>query len=186
MLNRINISKIIKDHFLTLKSNKTGKVLFSDIFIFFGAPFLASFFLVRFSVLLDKDIVNLLITIFSIFVGLLFNLLLLIFDISEKLSFNKNQNVKTQYYSKVNNLESKREKFLKSILHETYVNISFCILLSILDICILLLFFISKENHIFVSVISLFSYFPLFVFILTLIMILKRVYILLSEQMEDG
>jgi hypothetical protein len=185
MLNRINVLRIIKDHFLALKSNKTGKVLFSDVFIFFGIPLLLSILLVYFNVLLDKDIVNLLITIFSIFVGLLFNLLLLIFDISEKLNFSKSKGVKSSLHAE-NIQERKREKFLKSILHETYVNISFCILLSILDICILLLFFVNKENCIFIRIISLFSYFPLFLFILTLLMILKRVYILLSDKMEDG
>ena len=84
MFNLISPSKIIYGHLGTLKSAKTGKIHFPYIFLFFILPTVLSSLLIFFNLYLDKDAVNLFVTVFSIFVGLLLNLLLLVFDIHQK------------------------------------------------------------------------------------------------------
>lgn len=84
MFNLISPNKIICAHLGTLKRAKTGKIYFPYIFLLFILPAVPSSLLIFFNLYLDKDAVNLFVTVFSIFVGLLLNLLLLVFDIHQK------------------------------------------------------------------------------------------------------
>jgi hypothetical protein len=167
MFSKIDVFMIIRDHLSTLKDNHTKKTSWTDFLLFFGLPLVLSVGVVSAGVVLDKDLVNLLIAIFSIFVGLLFNLLLLIFDIAEKQSSNSAFN-------------GNQKKF-KNILREIYVNISFAILVSVISIAALLLFFLRIK----VEFVSFLGYSLFLIFLLTLLMILKRIYKLLSYQFDN-
>jgi hypothetical protein len=93
MFSKIDIFSIVVDHFATLKNYKTGKIYLPDLLVFFIVPLLLSILLVHFKVQVGKDFANAVLTCFSIFAGLLFNLLLLIFDIADKQSASRQDGV---------------------------------------------------------------------------------------------
>lgn len=164
MSNKINVLKIITEHISTLKDYGTGRYDVCDLILFFFIPFLIAAILPFFKLLITKEVANVLITSFSIFVGLLFNLLLLIYDVSGKPGLIK---------------LSSNPKF--NLLRQTYINTSFCILISIFTLILLLVFFI-PINIIMLKILSFLVYYLLGVFVLTLFMVLKRVYTLLSNE----
>ena len=84
MFDKISLVNIIKYHISTLRNNKTRKISYLDITLFFILPFAISDFIVYAGISLNDALVNALITSLSIFSALLFNLLLLVYDISEK------------------------------------------------------------------------------------------------------
>lgn len=117
MFDKISIANIIKDHVRTLKNNKTKKISYLDIVLFFLLPLTISSFIVYVGMSLNDALVNALITSLSIFSALLFNLLLLVYDISEK-----NQAcLKLQIQSRINaelKLVSYSEKFTSIYLSQ--------------------------------------------------------------------
>lgn len=160
MFNKINVMEIVEKHLSTLKNQRTNKIHLPDVVLFILLPFLLSLILVCFSNLLNKDIANILVTAFSIFAGLLLNLLLIVFDLVDKQG-NNNKNI-------------------RNALEELYFNISFCILISILSIFLLLALFINIKYVWYLNLLSFLVYYFLFVFIFTLLMVLKRIHKMLS------
>lgn len=176
MLSKINITKIVIDHLNTLRDYNTQKLRFIDYALFIFFPIVLSAILVTFSLLIDKSFANILITSLSIFAALLLNLLLLVFDIVRKTNdaISKNREMKNPYEN-----EERRLIFLKEI----YSNISYAIFVSILSIIILLIAYFICNVHL-LQLVSFFVYFLSINFILTLLMIVKRVHILLSNELK--
>ncbi|MDL5511724.1 hypothetical protein QSE00_07875 [Arenibacter sp. M-2] len=174
MLERINITTIIKDHFKTLRSlnQKSNLVNGKDVLLFIGIPLLLANVL-AYRGYDFKDQLGNLIAAISIFGGFLFNLLAII-------------------YSQLDNIEkdaSKEDNDLKKkFVKEIHSNISFCILLSILIVLTLLLTSIDipkfQYDWLINKIIIGLNYFLLTLFLLTLIMVLNRVYILLKKNGE--
>jgi hypothetical protein len=128
----------------------------------------------RFIPLLSKDLVNVLVTALSVFAALLFNLLLLIFDIIRK---SKN--------------EPDTQDIKLGLLKEIYANISYSIFVSIVSIMVLLVPLLNIDIPRIASismhvdkVVSFIIYFLIGNFVLTLLMILKRVHVLLTEEFK--
>lgn len=172
MLTKINILKIISDHFGTLKNFQTGKISLRDVFLFYALPVLVSVFLLSTDFKLKDGLVEILITSFSIFTALLFNLLLLTFDIvREKLEITPGKENKDKRYYEIK----------KELLKEAYANISYSIFVSILGLLFLLLSQIDM-CQLCRTVICGIIYFICFNFILTLFLILTRIHTLLSNE----
>ncbi|MGF1981013.1 MAG: hypothetical protein RMY30_036250 [Nostoc sp. CmiSLP01] len=168
--SKINVLDIVKNHIDTLKDYNVTSYSIFDIFFFFIFPFLLSVFFVYLQIRLNKDLVGILINVFSIFAGLLFNLLILIYDVISKIvkSNNPNPNV---------------DKLKIDTLEHLYFNISFEILLSLFIVILLsvsTLFTNSIANLIF----SIFVFSFVITFSLTLLMVLKRVNKLLSHEIK--
>lgn len=185
MFEKLNIWCIIRDHFLTLRSGENilkedTKLSKVDLFLFVLFPLILATLLFLFGVRLSNDNVNSMLTIFSIFTALLFNLLLLVFDITQN-------NYK-------NDRLSPRDKILKIVLKNIFSNISFLILNSIvLLIFLLLLIFNFEIVPAFETIENFlrgFAYITIYSlsinFILTLIMILKRIHLLLNKQFSNS
>lgn len=166
MFDKINATKIVRDHVATLKSFDTDKYSSSDFLLFFFFPLLLSGILVYFKFILSKDFINILATSLSIFAALLLNLLLLIYDI-----LRKSEKTDSNYKLKA--------KFLKQI----YANISFCILISIVTIVFLIIASLNIKQL--ESILAFGIYSLVFIFVLTLFMVLKRVHILLSKEVSS-
>ena len=81
MLNKINVLPIIKDHLNTLRDNRTQKVSITDLFMFFAVPAVAAAALVWRDFSVDSDVRNVIGLSMAVFVGLLFNVLLVIYDV---------------------------------------------------------------------------------------------------------
>jgi hypothetical protein len=185
MFTKIDVGSIVKDHFKTLENYDTSKVHFPDIFLFFIFPSLVAFFLTSLQVLLNDAIANALITSFSVFAALLFNLLLLVYDITGKSS--------TSSSGPINPGATERLKKKKETLRQIYINVSFCILVSVIEVVFLILYFLKIKTCILWSLnvcflpkmppfLSFSIYYLAGLFILTMLMILKRIYKLLALE----
>jgi hypothetical protein len=180
MFTKISVASIVKDHINTLKSNQTNRIYYPDIFLFFFLPAILSGLMVYFGISLNDSLVNALITSFSIFSALLFNLLLLVYDIAGK-DNNK--------ISATDPLEVKKNVQRRELLRQIYVNVSFSILISIVSVVVLLVYFLRSSNCVLwmVNLCSLqwllatISYYLSIQFLLTIFMVLKRIYKLLAK-----
>lgn len=174
-LAKINIFQIIVDHVATLKDYGRPKTSKFDIFLFFIVPLLGSTLLVVLKIQLNNDLVNLLITVFSIFAGLLFNLQVLMFDVIGKVSNIENL---------PDTLSSQQSLHRRiTILENVSMNISFEILVSILGVLFLAISTLSS-NPIFQKVVSVIGFYIVILFSLTLAMVLKRVHVLLGDEVK--
>ena len=119
MSNKINIINIVRDHISTLKDFDKDAYSISDLSIFFILPLIVSSIILFFNIILSNELVNVLVMSLSVFAGLLFNLLLLVYDIMRK--------------------SGSGDRPLKgALLKELYSNISFGILISVITIILLL------------------------------------------------
>ncbi len=166
-MEKLNLIRIIRDHIQTLKNYNSGRYSFWDFVVFLLFPLVIAGCLTYFLCALNKDLINTLITSLSVFAALLFNLLLLIYDIVKKANPSDSfAELKTRF------------------LREIYANISYSILISMLAIILLLVSSLNVSNHFFQTALTYLVYFLLGNFILTLFMILRRVHILLSTEFE--
>lgn len=171
MLNRINIIKIIKDHLGTLRSlNQTSnKIHWKDLILFFIIPIVIATILVCKNYSFEDELGNLIAAI-SIFGGFLFNLLAII--------YSQMENIKKD-------ATSEDDKVKNIFIDEIHINISFCIVLSIIIVITLLMTKIDIPAFKYLCILEKFiiglNYFLMMLFLLTLTMILNRVYILLKK-----
>lgn len=175
MIVRINFIKIISAHFGTLKSldNESNKTSSSDLFLFVLLPLIFSVLLSYFDIGF-KPIISDIITAVSILAGFLFNLLAIIYTSLEKI-----------------NVEGENSEMKKKFIIELHSNISYNILLSIFIIIFLLLYKVNLctcnlfWNFIDKILIGI-NYFLLFSFLLTLLMVLNRIFILLDKRKKES
>lgn len=166
-MEKLNLLRIVRDHVHTLKDYNSNKYSWSDFLLFLMLPLVIAAGATYCFHEIGKDLTNVLITSLSVFAGLLFNLLLLIYDIVKKANPG-------EPYGEL------KTRFLKEI----YSNISFSILVAILTVILLLLLSLSISSRYFQTPIMYLIYFLVVNFILTLFMILRRVHILLSKEFE--
>ena len=81
---KIDFRQIVLDHFDTLRNAKTGKISIFDIGLFFGLPIALSVVTYFFAITFDRDVYNVSITFFGIFVALLLNVQVAIFGIFQR------------------------------------------------------------------------------------------------------
>ncbi|ATP55536.1 hypothetical protein CPT03_03195 [Pedobacter ginsengisoli] len=179
MFQRINFIKIICDHLDTLKRIDTTprRRSIGDLLLFFIIPLGASVALAYFKISVDDHITDL-ITAVSIIGGFLFNLLAIIYGLMDKLTLDVENQLP----------ESDSGELKKIFIKEVHVNISFNILISLfLLICLLGYSYMPKVYcHQFMiylnQAVTALIYFLLFIFFLTMLMILNRIYILLKKN----
>lgn len=165
MLTRINIIQIIHSHLKTLRGvGQTKGIAFIDLILFLIIP-LASALLLAFYNVGFKTIASDIITAISILAGFLFNLLAIIYTSLDKIKIN-----------------GKNSEIRKLFVLELHSNISYNILLSIFIIPLLLLYKLDVYKCWFDKVLIAVNYFFLFSFFLTLLMVLKRIFILLDTS----
>lgn len=162
ILTKINIGKIITRHLKTLRNDNTGKVGRDDVFTFLILPILGASGLSYFHIELNDSATNIIITTLSILVGLLFNVIVIIFDIIKR---------------------DNSKKLKNKLLNELLTNISYSIVLSILIISITLLTFI--DNSYLKLGATWFAYFLIGNYFLTVLMILKRMYIMFVNELDE-
>lgn len=180
LFGALDVRRIISDHYRTLvyrdADTDEWSINKADVVLFFLIPALVAGALVWLEFNADK-IIGIVATAFSIFAALLFNLLLLVFDLIAR---------------------DKNRPFKVDLLQAIYDNISFAILISILALTAILLFAVSdyfipalKDHKTSLLVLtwakrvfSFFLYYCITNFMLTMIFVLKKVHILLSEELK--
>jgi hypothetical protein len=143
-----------------------------DIILFIILPLTFSFFVTYYGYNFKQQVGNL-IAATAIFGGFLFNLLAII-------------------YGQINNIREDAEKenseLKKRFVKEIHTNISFCIVLSLFIVLSLLLTTIDipkfQFSFLIEKVIIIINYYLMIIFVLTLMMILNRVYVLLKKEAE--
>lgn len=165
MIVKFSIWRIVVDHVDTLRNVRSGRYRPLDFISLFLLPVLFSGVITYYDYTLSKEIINALLSSLSVFAALLFNLLLLVYSIVQK--------------NDAAGLEQIRAKFLRAI----YANISFSILLTVLTIALLLITFIGIDVPGFKQILTFIVYSLTVAFLLTLLMILRRVHSLLFGEM---
>lgn len=161
-LNKVNVLSIVKNHLKTIVNDNTGKPSFDDIFTFLFLPIIISGALLYFNKLLTISGINIIIASMSIGTGFLINAIVLIFDIIKRESGHQIKN-----------------KALRQIMS----NISFAILLSISIIVISALTCI-KQSLVF-QIINFVLFLFISEFLLTVLMVLKRIHILFKKELDS-
>lgn len=172
MINKLSFENIIKSHISTMRDNSTDRMSLGDVFVFFVLPLMFAIPL-TYSYALNKDLTNSIITSASIFAGLLLNLLVLIYSLVDKFKQNGNGSV-----------------VKRKVLEQTFSNISFCILISVILVVACMLGFrtddeINKGVTFEKSVADFVVYYLTTMLALHLLMILKRIHLLMESEFPE-
>jgi hypothetical protein len=160
--SKIDVRDIISDHWATIVNANTGKPSLGDVSVFVLFPGLVAAALISFDALMTDAVIGGIISGLSIFVGLLFNVLVVIFDI-----------VKRDTYVSIKN----------DLLKQSLSNIAFSILISLICIVTSIASFVNIQ--IIKVIFNVFTYMLLIEFIVCLLMILKRMYKLLMNEFKN-
>lgn len=166
MFTLIDVSFIIKEHYKTLQ--RDAKLL-SIIVIFIVIPIVVVYTFSKVDKLLTQSSVNALIMAFAIFTGLLLNVIFILFDIVDKVDRNTTQ---------ANNR--------RLLLEHLYANTLYALLISAIILTFLIITAITEiwQNYTILLILSSVVYFGVAHFMMTLLMIFKRLSILLFSQLE--
>ncbi len=172
---KIDVSRILIDHAKTLRNAETNKISLADIGLFYVLPTLLGGLAEwqKFSV--SKEIDNISITFFGVFIALLLNIQVAVFGIFQR-KWDKSPD------EKINVIRNATLRNRSKLLQEINANISYLILVSCLDLVIFILSFAKELKTGFAPliVVTLYSH-----FILTLVMIIKRSHALFQKEYEE-
>jgi hypothetical protein len=170
MSSKFGVGNIIKGHYSTLRSYRTEKIEFSSVFVNLLLPFFIAFGFIYFSVLIHPTAFFDLIFTFSILSILPVNMMILL------------NNILTR--ERMKDLDRMDQKKIR-LITETLSNIQFCLLASISIVIATLIMFILPSDISFYSYIdisgSFIIYYMIFVFFITLFMVLKRIHAVTSH-----
>ena len=164
-LDYISVSDIIKNHLNCFK-NKEGKILVIPVFDYIVLPFFIGIATAKMKKI-DSASINIITVIVSILTAMLFTMLTMIIDMNGKIKENP------KYYSK-------EAEISKKALRETYYTIMFEILISII---LLLLCFFNCFTKKFGNIQSFLIYSLVYLLIINLLMIIKRVFRVIDIDM---
>lgn len=177
---RINVGRIILDHFKTLHSlNQSYNFInIGDIFLFLGLPFIIAIVTTLNGYNFQNHLSDLIATI-SILGGFLFNLLVVIYSQIENIKSDLN-------FSDLNDSDNYEKIVKNKFVNEIHINISFAIVLSLFLLITLLSTTIDLPKILPQKEIKLFlifiNYFLMCLFTLTLLMIISRIYVLFKKN----
>ena len=191
---KIKIGKIIKSHYKTfyILGNEKEKISISSYLLYLLIPLLGSIILTYFGYTMESEINNLIAAI-SIFGGFLFNLLAIIYTQVDKIliAIEKDEIKAEKGELGIFDTTKRDLKNKRIFAKEINSNISYSIILALTIIIFLLLLNVDLPKFTFFNYAPFMkmlligiNYFLLSHFILTLLMIISRVYILLSRDME--
>ena len=178
MSSKISIGVIIVAHFESLRDFSTGKKSWSDYCVFVGLPSLLLFLALYIHYDMTDEARNAFINASAIFLGLLLNLLVLMFD-----QKNKNAVRISEQESNSDKDEPliKRLQMFDVVINQTVANISFTTLLAIITLCSLLAHSVlfDRSGEVIDSITMFLSSIVLATWlciILTTLMVIKRVF----------
>jgi hypothetical protein len=171
ILNKIDFRPILRAHFATLSDNRFGRASsIGDIVVFFGFPVAAAVALVAFGFHFRIDAVNGFLNVFSILTGLLLNLLVLVITLA------------TSKGAQPSNPQSRVR-----LIREIFANVCFSVLVAVFVVCTALVALSYMRSSpgatTGIGATSLLAALTTN-FILNLLMVLKRMYILLNKELN--
>ena len=174
-MTKINVWRIVQDHFSTFRNFDTDTVSVIDYFLFLGIPVGATGLCWKIGFNFGPDVLNALLAAFSIFAGLLLNLLVLICGFAGQ-----------ERFSGYDASSTTRRRFLREI----HQNLSYAILVSIAVVVVALIGLsaikytdpagakIQNPHPVLTGALVFF----ISNFVLTLLMVLKRMHYLLLQE----
>jgi hypothetical protein len=171
---KIDITRIIVAQVHTMRDNSTQRYSIPDLVLFFGLPALLGTVGAYYGWKFNADVLNALLAAFSIFAGLLLNLLILIYTLSSQ----------TEHPSALSRVRT-------TVIKELHDNIAYSILVSIVIVVVTMITvaYLKMHEHppetaFTARWISATVIFLTLNFVLTLLMILKRIYIMLNQSID--
>lgn len=204
-LNRISLSSLIKNHIETLyddaylRLHNRKIVPKADLIIFLLIPLTISTIIVLLELYISDEYLSIIFSCLSIFAGLLFGLLSLIFQLTTD-SKSKLNNLKNQREESTIDNRYNKEELRYRISKELFINVGFAIMLAILAIVSTMLtrikppYLIKKLTQreiyqnlkpLYLSITNFLAYFIISLFLLTILMVLKRFYLLFINEVSD-
>jgi len=171
LFDKIDIRPILRGHFATLRDNAfASRVSREDIVLFIALPFCVAISLTFAGFRFRLDAVNGFLNLFSILTGLLLNVLVLVLSLIGK---------------NTENVDSKRRI---QIIREVFANICYSVLVAIAVVCVALVA-LSYMRSLQGATTGLGATFLLVFltlnFVLSLLMVLKRMYVLLDKDLKN-
>ena len=206
LFDRISLMPLIKRHLETFYDSayfilhKKKRIPYEDKIIFLVFPALFSSLMVSLGLFITGEYLTIILTCLSLFAGLLFGLLSIVFQLTKNLKDNLEFLVKNPIKDDILSKKLEIEIFKYQISKELFVNIGFAILTSIITIITAIFttlklgiahkifadkFFFCILKTTYLVVFNFLVYFFTLLFILTLFMIPKRFYLLFESETKD-
>ena len=167
MITKINVISILQGHLRTLFDRNEEHILWGDVFGFYVFPAVVAIFLVWKQLVFQDKYVNIGIVAHTVFIPLLVNVLFLIFNIVDRGNINNSP---------------KR----KRLLDQLYNNVAYLILISIFSLAALALYSVKSLPAWLIWLDRGILYFLTLHAFLTSLMVVKRIHVLLSKELEEG
>lgn len=171
---KIDVSRILVAQVRTMRDNSTQRYSKPDLLVFFGIPFLLSILGPNYGWRFNADVLYALLEAFSIFGGLLLNLLILVYTLSSN----------TDHPSALATIR-------RTLIKELHDNIAYSILVSIIIVIVAIVATAHLKMHEVLPVVSFTGHWMtgsvIFLttnFFLTVLMILKRIYVILNQTLD--
>ena len=167
LLNKINVGTVLAGHFRTLVDESSGSRSWGDYGIFYGFPVVLGLFMYLLGMGLSNAALIITTTSLSILSGLLFNLLVLLHRLSWP------------------GASHPLRKTARSFVGQVYANISYSIVASLTALVLLIVTAnLEVENEVrFIT--SAMAASLVVHFVLTMVMILKRMYVILQDDFSS-
>jgi len=182
VLTKISVRKLVAAHLDTLVDNRAvasdggAKAPRSagDLALFFGLPALAGIAFGIWAAAIGDGAVTATITAFSIFAGLLFNLLALTYEIMRRVADTADSRRTSEFLEK------------KKALRQVHANVSFAILVALVIVLLCLPDYVLPDRSVASHILNGVIVFLILNFALTLLMVLKRMHLLLDFEVEHA
>ncbi len=169
---KIDFRIIVSKHLRTLADAQTGKLSVWDMIVFFAFPLAAGTYVYLEQLKVSKEVHNLSVTFFGIFVALLLNIQVAIFGVYARNPRSPADGLNKAVFDK--KIEDRRK-----ILRELNTNISYLTLIGCLALFVMIFLFGRELESPLPSAISVAVFIH---FLLTLLMVTKRAFILFDVE----
>lgn len=159
MSTKIDVSEIVIAHFRTLKDARTGRLSWIDMVVFLGLPAALAALAWYQHFIIDTALANLILPALSIFAGLLVNAIVVLYTVVATKTLQGDE---------------------RELVEEIFPNLLFAILISLLTIGIVCAS--AQTGDAIQLVLSVIAAFLLGNTVLTLLMAIKRLFVLLRDQ----
>jgi hydrogenase-4 membrane subunit HyfE len=173
---KIGVGGIVRDHIATLRDDCRSTISHVDVVVFYVLPITASVAAYLTCFRLTKDVYNVSVTFFGIFLALLLNLQVAIFAIFQR-KWREVHDERSQSIQK----ETLRDR--RILLGELNANISYLTLTSCIGLAAVLFFYVKDMQAGWAPAATAALYLH---FLLTLLMIVKRSHALFQKEYRDS
>jgi hydrogenase-4 membrane subunit HyfE len=173
---KIGVGSIVRDHIATLRDDGRSTISHVDVLVFYVLPIAASVAVYLTCFRFTKDVYNVSVTFFGIFLALLLNLQVAIFAIFQR-KWREVQDERSQ------NLQEMTLRSRRLLLGELNANISYLTLTSCISLAAVLIFYVKDMQTGLAPAATAGLYMH---FLLTLLMIVKRSHALFQKEYRDS